>query len=128
MTAAEVAAALSLHMRGVPIVSTRHFAAAAEPGGSPAPSCGDGPPDRAQIAVSEHVADHTDGPSTVVHSGVPARPDSRAGREPRPGRADGTAAGAREGRRRRDRRVRVSGLSGRDGRLWMAGDGALRDR
>ncbi|PRZ06401.1 glycosyltransferase involved in cell wall biosynthesis [Isoptericola sp. CG 20/1183] len=80
MTAAEVAAALAawttLPGRFPPVVATRHFA---RPRGS-------GPLGglaaalarrtvRAQLSISEYVAAHVDGASTVVPPGIPGRPD-----------------------------------------------------
>ncbi len=81
MTAAEVAAALSPGLWRVPIVATRHFAA--RRGSTPAARVFTRLTSRriaAQIAVSEYVAAHVEGRSTVVVSGVPGRPDTpRAG-------------------------------------------------
>lgn len=79
MTAAEVAAALSVRTRRVPVVSTRHFAERrgssllTRPGALLAQRRVD-----AQIAVSRFVADHVEGESTVVLAGVEPRPDGRA--------------------------------------------------
>ena len=81
MTAAEIAAALSIRMRRTPVVSTRHFAS---PRGS-------GPLSRpvgnlvrrrisAQVAVSRFVAEHIDGESTVILAGVEAQPRVPAAR------------------------------------------------
>ncbi len=71
MTAAELAGAMSVRMRPVPVVATRHFA---EPRGSRLLSR---PIVRlaerriaAQISVSRYVADHIGGESTVILSGV----------------------------------------------------------
>jgi glycosyltransferase involved in cell wall biosynthesis len=71
LTAAEIAAGTAWWLRGVPVVSTRHIAAirgarsltriAARAGARRLTR---------QIAVSQFVADHVDGPSTVVLSGV----------------------------------------------------------
>ncbi|MEO6268625.1 MAG: glycosyltransferase family 4 protein [Nocardioidaceae bacterium] len=77
MSAAELAVAVSPWLRGVPVVATRHFAA----------HRGARRVSRAvvrfaarrvstQIAVSRFVADHVDGPSTVIHTGVPDQPDT----------------------------------------------------
>jgi glycosyltransferase involved in cell wall biosynthesis len=76
MSTAEMVATLSPTLRGVPLVATRHFAA---PRGSrrltrPAVQLVARSVSR-QIAVSRYVADHIDGTSVVVHSGVRARPD-----------------------------------------------------
>jgi glycosyltransferase involved in cell wall biosynthesis len=74
MTAAEVAAAMSIRTRRVPVVSTRHFA---DTHGSrllsrPAVRLAERRI-KVQISVSQYVADHVEGESTVVHSGVEAR-------------------------------------------------------
>ena len=73
MTAAELAGAMSVHMRPVPVVATRHFA---EPRGSrPLSRPLVGLAERriaVQISVSRYVADHIDGESTVILSGVEA--------------------------------------------------------
>ena len=76
MTSAELAALGSPAMWRVPVVSTRHFA---RPRGSRRLSR---PVVRAashriaaQISVSQYVADHIDGSSTVIHPGVPTRAD-----------------------------------------------------
>ena len=84
MTAAEVAAALSPGLWRVPIVATRHFAA--RRGSTPAARVFTRLTSHriaAQIAVSEYVAAHVEGRSTVVVSGVP------------PGRPDTPTSGAR---------------------------------
>lgn len=71
MSAAELAAALAVRIRGVPVVSTRHFASVR---GARLVSR---PVVRlarhrvsAQIAVSQFVADHIEGASTVILAGV----------------------------------------------------------
>lgn len=79
MTAAEVAASMAVRIRAVPVVSTRHFAG--QRGSSSLPArwltSATARHVRAQIAVSSYVADHVEGTSTVVHTGVPAQPDGR---------------------------------------------------
>ncbi len=127
MTAAEVALSLARWLRGVPVVSTRHFAS---PRGTrrltrQVTRWGTRRVD-AQIAVSQYVADHVDGPSTVVLSGV----------RPEPGRvvaADRSpvvlVAQRLEAEKHTDVAVRAfagSGLAGTGWRLTIAGDGALR--
>ena len=94
-------------LRGVPVVSTRHFAS---PRGTrrltrPVTRSGTRRVD-AQIAVSQYVADHVDGPSTVVLSGVRPEPDRVAGGRPEPGRPGRAAARAGEAHRRRRPRLR----------------------
>ena len=77
MTAAEAAAALAVRAWRVPVVSTRHFALRR----------GSSLPARlargliasriaTQIAISDFVAARIEGTSTVVHTGVPPRPDA----------------------------------------------------
>ncbi|GAA4287446.1 glycosyltransferase family 4 protein [Georgenia daeguensis] len=76
MTAAEIAVALAAPTRAV--VATRHFAGTR--GASRAGRLAEPALRRriaAQIAISRYVADHVDGPSTVVPVGVPDRPDGR---------------------------------------------------
>ncbi|SDC89475.1 Glycosyltransferase involved in cell wall bisynthesis [Sanguibacter gelidistatuariae] len=77
MSAAEFAVTLAPHLRTVPLVATRHFARrrgsstlARQLGMQVARRIA------AQIAISHYVADRIEGPSTVVHSGVPDRPDA----------------------------------------------------
>ena len=127
MTAAEVALATAPWLRGVPVVSTRHFASprgnrrltrlvtrwgTRRIGG--------------QIAVSQYVADHVDGPSTVVLSGVRPEPD----RVPAADRQPVVLVAQRlEREKNTDVAVRAfasSGLAGAGWRLTIAGDGALR--
>jgi glycosyltransferase involved in cell wall biosynthesis len=74
MTAAEVAAAMSVRLRKVPVVSTRHFA---DRHGSrllsrPAVRLAERRI-KAQISVSQYVAERIEGESTVVLSGVESR-------------------------------------------------------
>lgn len=77
MTAAEVAAAVTRMARRIPpVVTTRHFASTRGSGlkgrlvARVAASAV-----RDQIAISRYVAEHVEGPSTVVHPGVDDRPD-----------------------------------------------------
>ena len=128
MTAAEVAAVCSPRMWGVPLVSTRHFAQrrGSRPLSRPLVRLAAQRID-AQISVSQYVADHIDGPSTVIHSGVPTTDVSPAApREPvvlmaqrlEPEKA--TDVGIRA--------FAASGLPSRGWRLQIAGDGHLRHR
>ena len=76
MTAAEVAVALAWRLRDVPVVSTRHIAV---PRGNrrltrPVVRLGARRVD-VQLAVSQFVADHIDGASTVALSGVRSEPE-----------------------------------------------------
>lgn len=72
MTAAEAAAAASPGLWRVPIVATRHFGG---PRGNSFPgrlaAVGIRRRVAAQIAISHYVAEKIDGPSTVIHPGVP---------------------------------------------------------
>lgn len=72
MTAAEAASLLAVGQWGVPVVATRHFAG---PRGSSVAARAAAVLIRrrvaAQISISQYVADRIDGPSTVVHAGVP---------------------------------------------------------
>lgn len=82
MTAAEVGATLAGAGR---LVTTRHFAA---PRGSGRLGAAKAAVARsrvaAQIAISAYVAEHVDGPSTIVYPGVESRPDAaRAARRDR---------------------------------------------
>ncbi len=114
MTAAEVAAALSPGLRRVPIVATRHFAA--RRGSTPAARVFTRLTSHriaAQIAVSEYVAAHVEGRSTVVVSGVPGatrHPECRSAPSFRARRA---AARGREGDRGGDRGLRRLRTRGR---------------
>lgn len=85
MTAAEVAAVTSPRLRGVPLVSTRHFAHRRGAHRITRPLV------RlaarritAQIAVSRYVAERIEGTSTVVHAGVPAQSDRVPARDREP--------------------------------------------
>lgn len=125
MTAAEVAALLALGPRGVPVVSTRHFAGrrgSGWPGRAVAPVLARRID--AQIAISRYVAEHVDGVSTVVHPGVPDRPAGTAERS-----ATVLVAQRLEPEKRTDLAVRAfaaSGLAAAGWRLEIAGDGARR--
>ena len=134
MTAAEVAATWAA-LRGPvsgrfpPVVSTRHFARTR---GSGATKLVTAAAARrrvaAQISISQYVADHVDGPSTVVHPGVEDREDGldAAHRErtvlmvQRLEAEKGTDVGIEVFAR--------SGLSAHGWRLVIAGDGAERSR
>ena len=127
MTAAEVALATAPWLRGVPVVSTRHFAS---PRGNRrltrlVTRWGTRRID-GQIAVSQYVADHVEGPSTVVLSGVRPEPD----RVPAADRQPVVLVAQRlEHEKRTDVAVRAfaaSGLADAGWRLTIAGDGALR--
>lgn len=76
MTAAEVAACIAGVGPGrLPLIATRHFASVR--GSTPLRQMALRYATKgisAQIAVTEYVAAHIDGPSTVVYSGVPERP------------------------------------------------------
>jgi glycosyltransferase involved in cell wall biosynthesis len=84
MTMADVAGAAAAATRGIPVVSTRHFAAPR--GGNPlnrALASRAGTRMSAQIAISKFVAEHIDGDSVVIHTGVPDVPEvDVAEREP----------------------------------------------
>lgn len=128
MTAAEVAVALTVRLRNVPVVATRHFAA---PRGARAWTR---PVTRlaarridAEIAVSRFVAAQVDGRSTVIHAGVPDQPDRLPSAQRRrtvllaqrlePEKKTGLALEA----------FAESGICGRGWRLDVAGDGSLRE-
>lgn len=129
MTAAEVAAAVAdVTTRGFPpVVTTRHFARRRGSGArGAAVAAVAASAVRAQVAISRYVAEHVDGPSTVVLPGVDPRPDGPAARE-------------RElvvlvvQRLEREKRTDLaldafaaSGLAERGWSLEVAGDGALR--
>jgi glycosyltransferase involved in cell wall biosynthesis len=126
MTAAEVAVGLARWLHGVPVVSTRHFAS---PRGtrllaSPAIRLGARRVD-VQVAVSRYVAEHVDGPSTVVLSGVRSDPGRVAAADRRP---TVLVAQRLSPEKRTDTAVRAfasSGLAARGWRLEVAGQGAL---
>ena len=127
MTAAEVALGLAWWLRGVPVVSTRHFASRR---GSrrltqPVVRLGARRVD-AQLAVSRYVAEHVDGPSTVVLSGVRSDP----GRVPAADRSPTVLVAQRlSPEKSTDVAVQAfaeSGLASQGWRLAIAGTGALR--
>lgn len=123
MTAAESAALVGAR---APVVVTRHFAGRR----------GSSPPARLagrlvtrgvadQVAISAFVAQRIEGPSTVIHPGVPPQPVARGPRAPVV-----LVAQRLEAEKRTDLALRVwaaSELAGRGWRLLVAGDGSLRD-
>ena len=126
MTAAEIAVALAAPT-ATPVLTTRHFAGPR--GASTAGRLAEPVLRRriaAQIAISRYVADHVDGPSTVVPVGVPDRPDGRAASERArtvllvqrlaPEKDGATAV----------RAFALSGLAARGWRLDVAGRGSQR--
>ena len=127
MTAAEVVLAAAPWLRGVQVVSTRHFAS---PRGTRrltrlltrwGTHRVDG-----QIAVSQYVADHVDGASTVVLSGVRPEPDRVVAVDRQP---VVLVAQRLEREKHTDVAVRAfaaSRLADAGWRLTVAGDGALR--
>lgn len=128
MTAAELAANMAFRSWGVPVVSTRHFAGRRGAGRAvkimiPLATH----VIRAQIAVSQHVAERIEGCSTVVHPGVPSRPDS-----PRAEARERVVLIAQrlEPEKRTDLAVSAfaaSGLAALGWRLDVAGDGTQRN-
>ena len=134
MTAAEVAAtwaALRLPGSGrfPPVVSTRHFARTR---GSGATKLLTAAAARhrvaAQISISQYVANHVDGLSTVVHPGVKDRPDGLAAAQ-----RDRTVLMVQrlEAEKATDVGIEIfarSGLAADGWRLVIAGDGAERAR
>ena len=127
MTAAEVAAAAAHRVRRVPIVSTRHFAGTR--GSSLAARLVARSTARriaAQIAVSSFVANHVEGASTVVWTGVPEQPDSPSARE----RSRRVLVAQRlEAEKATDVAIRAFKESGLPEEGWVldiAGEGALR--
>ncbi|OLT54159.1 glycosyltransferase family 4 protein [Cellulosimicrobium sp. CUA-896] len=129
MTAAEVAAAVAARtVRGFPpVVSTRHFARRRGhgPRGTVVAAVASSTV-REQIAISRYVAEHVDGPSTVVPVGVEPRPDGPAARE----RERVVLAVQRlEPEKRTDVALdafAASGLAADGWRLELAGDGSQR--
>ncbi|RMI03501.1 glycosyltransferase family 4 protein [Cellulomonas triticagri] len=124
MTTAELAAVLT---RRAPVVATRHFAATR---GSSGVGRAVGrfvtPRLAAQVAISQFVADRVEGPTTVVHPGVPAATGPRATRRPVV-----LMVNRLEAEKRTDVALRMwaaSGLAGTGWELHLAGDGALRPR
>ena len=127
MTAAEVALAIAPQLRTVPVVSTHHFAAAR--GSRPHTRAAARVAARriaAQLAVSRFVAEHIDGASTVVLSGV--RPERD--RLPATTRDRTVLIAQRlEQEKCTDLGLRAfadSGLAEGGWRLQVAGDGSLR--
>lgn len=128
MTAAEVAAALAVRVRSVPVVSTRHFAGTRGSSSRPARwlTAATARHIRAQIAVSSYVAGHVEGASTVVHTGVPEQDAGHSARERLP---RVLVAQRLEVEKATDVAIRafaVSGLARQGWRLQVAGSGALR--
>jgi glycosyltransferase involved in cell wall biosynthesis len=128
MTAAEVAAAVSVHNRGVPVVSTRHFAhrRGARRAWRPlvrvtARRIG------AEIAVSNYVAGSIESGSIVVHSGVPARPDAPLARQRSPVILMAQRLEAEKATHLGIEAFAASGLSASGWRLQIAGGGTLHD-
>ncbi|WP_454051172.1 glycosyltransferase family 4 protein [Cellulomonas sp. Marseille-Q8402] len=126
MTAAELAATVAAR---APVVATRHFAATRGSSGlGRAVGRFVGPRLAAQVAISAFVADRVEGPSTVVHPGVPTIP--RAAHEPAAARRPVVLMAQRlEAEKRTDVGLRVwaaSGLAEAGWELLVAGTGALR--
>jgi len=131
MTSAEIAAALAslVSPRLPPVVSTRHFA---RPRGS-GPAAGltavvARTPVRAQISISQYVADHVDGDSVVVHPGIDDRPDG-------PGAAERDRSVLLVQRLEPEKRTDLgilafsaSGLRDHGWQLLVAGEGSQRSR
>lgn len=129
MTAAELAAALAVPLRSVPVVTTRHFGQ--RRGGSVltrpllrlgAHRLG------ASIAISRYVADHVEDGAVVIHPGVPPL-DVDAGAQHRERTV--LVAQRLEPEKHTDVAVRAFAEAGvaRDGwRLVVAGDGSQRRR
>ncbi len=124
MTAAELAA---VAVGRAPVVATRHFA-------DRRGSSGVGrlvgryvtPRLAAQVAISRFVADRVEGPSTVVHPGVPSAPPPVA--IPAPRRPVVLMAQRLEAEKRTDLGLRMwagSGLAAEGWELHVAGTGAL---
>ncbi|MFC8923175.1 glycosyltransferase family 4 protein [Cellulosimicrobium sp. NPDC057127] len=129
MTAAEAAAALAARtVRGFPpVVSTRHFARRRGHGtrGAVVAALASSVV-REQIAISRYVAEHVDGPSTVVPVGVETRPDGLAAREREP---VVLLVQRLEPEKRTDVALDAfarSGLAAAGWRLDVAGDGSQR--
>lgn len=125
MTAAELAA---VTVGRAPVVATRHFA---DRRGSSAVGRVVGryvtPRLAAQIAISRFVADRVEGPSTVVHPGVPSAPPATTAEAPR--RPVVLMAQRLEAEKRTDLGLRMwaaSGLAASGWELLVAGTGALR--
>lgn len=125
MTQADIAGLLAV--RGVPVVSTRHFAARR---GSTALSrvllAAASAGFAGQVAVSRYVAEHTEGPSTVIHPGLPQHEK----RHPAMDR-DAVVLVVQRLEREKETDVAVrafaaAGLAAEGWRLEIAGDGAER--
>jgi glycosyltransferase involved in cell wall biosynthesis len=129
MTAAESAAAVAARTaRGFPpVVTTRHFARRRGHGARGAVVAAVASSVvREQIAISRYVAEHVDGPSTVVPVGVEARPDGATAREREP---VVLVVQRLEPEKRTDVALdafAASGLAAAGWRLEVAGDGSLR--
>lgn len=126
MTAAEVAAVVAVRAWSRPVVTTRHFAGhrgASKLGGLAAPLIVRRID--AQIAISAYVADAVEGPSTVVHPGLPvAEPGVREGRS-----RTVLVVQRLEAEKRTEDAIEIfarAGLARRGWRLTIAGDGARR--
>lgn len=134
MTAAEVAATwVALRAPGFgrfpPVVSTRHFARTRGSGAAKLVTAAAARHQvAAQISISQYVAEHVDGPSTVVHPGVDDRPDGL----PAAWRDQTVLMVQRlEAEKATDVGIEIfarSGLADRGWRLVVAGDGAQRSQ
>lgn len=129
MTAAEAASALAVRAWRVPVVSTRHFGL--RRGTSLPARCARGliaARVAAQIAISDYVAARIEGASTVVHTGVPSRPDA----VPASARERSVLVAQRlEPEKRTEDAIRafaLAGLGDAGWRLDIAGQGSQRAR
>lgn len=129
MTAAEAASALAVRAWRVPVVSTRHFGL--RRGRSLPARCARGliaARVAAQIAISDYVAARIEGASTVVHTGVPSRPDA----VPASARERSVLVAQRlEPEKRTEDAIRafaLAGLGDAGWRLDIAGQGSQRAR
>jgi glycosyltransferase involved in cell wall biosynthesis len=129
MTAAEVTLGLARWLRGVPVVSTRHFASprGARRLGWPVVRLGMRRV-TVQLAVSHYVADHVDGPSTVVLSGVRSDPGLVPAADRRPFVLVAQRLSPEKHNDVAVRAFAASGLAARGWRLEFAGKGAMRDK
>lgn len=124
MTAAEVGSLLAIGHWRTPIVATRHFAG--RRGSSPWARLAGVAVNRrlaAQIAISDYVASHVDGPSVVVYSGVAEAPLVRAAER----RRTVLVAQRLEPEKSTDMALRAfaaSGLAHRGWTLQVAGSGS----
>lgn len=127
MTAAELASTFAYRAWRVPVVATRHFAARRGKtwaGRVIAPLVERRI--RATISVSGYVAENIGTPSTIIHPGVPDRPDGALADQRE---ASVLIAQRLEPEKRTDLGVEAfarSGLASRGWRLDVAGDGAER--